>query len=350
MTKHLRFLIVLLMTLVWSTGGAQTTVFHETFDKCNSTGGNDGAWGANSGGKELSTSALISQFLDNKWSNVSKVYIGNKCVKLSTKSAIGTLTTPLINSTGDFIIKIKAGDCSGKSGELTVKTTAGTLDKSSVSLTADKFNEYSIELSGVTKAFTLAFSIPSKKQSFIDDIEVINKSTQKESGISFGKTTYTANITDKDGTYRSYVSLTNPNNLSVSYASSKTDVAVVNAAGEVKVLGVGTTTISAAFAGDDTYMKATVSYELTVVDPNAPVVKFVGGVDKGGNTAFNNNPDKIIKDGITIEGTNAALGADYVYKFYANADITISVKTGTITKIEFAVNDDTNRGGKSLKN
>lgn len=349
MTKHLRFLIVLLMTLVWSTGGAQTTVFHETFDKCNSTGGNDGAWGANSGGKELSTSALISQFLDNKWSNVSKVYIGNKCVKLSTKSAIGTLTTPLINSTGDFIIKIKAGACSGKSGELTVKTTAGTLDKSSVSLTADKFNEYSIELSGVTKAFTLAFSIPSKKQSFIDDIEVINKSTQKESGISFGKTTYTANITDKDGTYRSYVSLTNPNNLSVSYASSKTDVAVVNAAGEVKVLGVGTTTISAAFAGDDTYMKATVSYELTVVDPNAPVVKFVGGVDKGGNTAFN-NPDKIIKDGITIEGTNAALGADYVYKFYANADITISVKTGTITKIEFAVNDDTNRGGKSLKN
>lgn len=349
MTKHLRFLIVLLMTLVWSTGGAQTTVFHETFDKCNSTGGNDGAWGAGSGGNELSTSALISQFLDNKWSNVSKVYIGNKCVKLSTKSAIGTLTTPSINSTGDFTIKIKAGGCTKKTSVINVESTNGKLDKSSVSLTSGKFAEYSIELSNVTKEFVLTFTVPQNCHSFIDDIEVISKSTQKESGISFGETTYTANITDKDGTYRSYVSLTNPNNLSVTYSSSKTDVAEVNNNGEVKILGVGTTTISAAFAGDDTYMKATVSYELTVVDPNAPVVKFVGGVDKGGNTAYN-KPDKVIKDGITIEGANAALGADNVYKFYANADITISVETGTITKIEFAVNDDKNRDNKSLKN
>lgn len=329
--------------------GAQTTVFHETFDKCNSTGGNDGAWGAGSGGNELSTSALISQFLDNKWSNVSKVYIGNKCVKLSTKSAIGTLTTPSINSTGDFTIKIKAGGCTKKTSVINVESTNGKLDKSSVSLTSGKFAEYSIELSNVTKEFVLTFTVPQNCHSFIDDIEVISKSTQKESGISFGETTYTANITDKDGTYRSYVSLTNPNNLSVTYSSSKTDVAEVNNNGEVKILGVGTTTISAAFAGDDTYMKATVSYELTVVDPNAPVVKFVGGVDKGGNTAYN-KPDKVIKDGITIEGANAALGADNVYKFYANADITISVETGTITKIEFAVNDDKNRDNKSLKN
>lgn len=340
MTKHLRFLIVLLMTLVWSAGGAQTTVFHETFDKCNSTGGNDGAWGASSGGNELSTSALISQFLDNKWSNVSKVYIGNKCVKLSTRSAIGTLTTPLINSTGDFIIKIKAGACSSKSGELTVKTTAGTLDKSSVSLTADKFNEYRIELSGVTKAFTLAFSIPSKKQSFIDDIEVINKAsavTKKDPGISFGETTYTANITDKDETYHSYVTLTNPNNLSVSYASSKIDVAEVNNNGEVKILGVGTTTISAAFAGDDTYMKATVSYELTVVDPNAKenVVVFTAGKEKGKITAKGDERDEMSSKGVTVSGTVIALGNNDDYRFYQGCEFTISVTTGTITKILF---------------
>lgn len=312
MTKHLRFLIVLLMTLVWSAGGAQTTVFHETFDKCNSTGGNDGAWGASSGGNELSTSALISQFLDNKWSNVSKVYIGNKCVKLSTKSAIGTLTTPLINSTGDFIIKIKAGACSSKSGELTVKTTAGTLDKSSVSLTADKFNEYRIELSGVTKAFTLAFSIPSKKQSFIDDIEVINKAsavTKKDPGISFGETTYTANITDKDETYHSYVTLNNPNNLSVTYASSKTDVAEVNAAGEVKVLGLGTTTISATFAGDDTYEEATAKYTLNVIDPNKTDVTFdFTDPSNFGYTDVKivlNEGDKLTKDGFVLENVQA---------------------------------------------
>ena len=165
------------------------------------------------------------------------------------------MITPTISSTGDFTIKIKAGGLTGKSSIINLKTSNGNLDKSSVSLTAGKFNEYSIELKGVTQSFTLTFNVAKGKQSFIDDIEVISKSTQKESGISFGETTYTANITDKDGTYRSYVSLTNPNNLSVSYASSKTDVAEVNNNGEVKILGVGTTTISAAFAGDDTYIR-----------------------------------------------------------------------------------------------
>ena len=348
MTKHLRFLIVLLMTLVWSAGWAQTTVFHETFDKCNSKGGNDGSWGAGNRGSEIQTTT-IKDNLDNTWTNLSKVYVASKCVSLATTSDPGTMKTPTISFTGDFTIKIKAGGCTNKNSVINVESTNGKLDKSSVSLTSGKFAEYSIELTNVTKGFVLTFTVPKKCHSFIDDIEVISKSTQKESGISFGETTYTANITDKDGTYRSYVSLTNPNNLSVTYSSSKTDVAEVNNNGEVEILGVGTTTISAAFAGDDTYMKATVSYELTVVDPNAPVVKFVGGVDKGGNTAYN-KPDKIIKDGITIEGANAALGADNVYKFYGEADITISVETGTITKIEFAVNDDTYRNDRSLKN
>lgn len=345
MTKHLRFLIVLLMTLVWSTGGAQTTVFHETFDKCNSKGGNDGSWGAGNRGSEIQTTT-IKDNLDNTWTNLSKVYVASKCVSLATTSASGTMKTPTISFTGDFTIKIKAGGCTNKTSVINVESTNGKLDKSSVPLTSGKFAEYSIELTNVTKGFVLTFTVPKKCHSFIDDIEVISKS--KDPGISFGETTYTANITDKDDTYRSYVSLTNPNNLSVTYSSSKTDVAEVNNNGEVKILGVGTTTISAAFAGDDTYMKATVSYELTVVDPNAPVVKFVGGVDKGGNTAFN-KPDKIIKDGITIEGANAAFGADNVYKFYGEADITISVETGAITKIEFAVNDDTYRNDRSLK-
>lgn len=345
MTKHLRFLIVLLMTLVWSTGGAQTTVFHETFVKCNSKGGNDGSWGAGNRGSEIKTTT-IKDNLDNTWTNLSKVYVASKCVSLATTSASGTMKTPTISFTGDFTIKIKAGGCTNKTSVINVESTNGKLDKSSVSLTSGKFAEYSIELSNVTKGFVLTFTVPQNCHSFIDDIEVISKS--KDPGISFGETTYTANITDKDGTYRSYVSLTNPNNLSVTYSSSRTDVAEVNNNGEVKILGAGTTTISAAFAGDDTYMKATVSYELTVVDPNAPVVKFVGGVDKGGNTAYN-KPDKIIKDGITIEGANAALGADNVYKFYGEADISISVETGTITKIEFAVNDDTYRDRRSLK-
>lgn len=340
MTKHLRFLFVMLLAMIWSAGWAQTTVFHETFDKCTSTGGNDGAWDASSGGnKEINSSTLISKNLDNVWTGLNAIYPANKCVKVAKSKGDGTMTTPSINSTGDFTIKIKAGACSDKSDvQLTVNTTDGKLDKSSVSLTAGEFNEYSIELSGVTKAFTLAFSIPSKKQSFIDDIEVINKAsgvTKKDPGISFGETTYTAKITDKDDTYHSYVTLNNPNNLSVTYASSKTDVAEVNAAGEVKVLGLGTTTISATFAGDDTYKNAKVSYELTVVDPNVKVVVFTAGKEIGLQTG-SGEKDEMKSGDITISGNNIALNADGPeYRFYANSTFTVSVPTGIITKIVF---------------
>ena len=337
MTKHLRFLFVMLLAMIWSAGRAQTTVFHETFDKCISTGGNDGKWAASSGGSEINSETLISKNLDNVWTGLKKIYPANKCVKVASGSGAGTMTTPTINSTGDFTIKIKAGACSKKSGvQLTVKTTAGTLDKSSVSLTAGEFNEYSIELSGVTKAFTLAFTVPDSKQSFIDDVEVINKvsaDTKKDPGISFGETTYTANIADKDDTYHSYVTFNNPNNLSVTYASSKTDVAEVNAAGEVKVLGLGTTTISATFAGDDTYKNATVSYELTVVDPNVKVVVFTPGIVKG--TQKTSGKDNMTTEGVKIYGSSIALANDKNYRFYSSCNFTISVLVGTITKIQF---------------
>lgn len=347
MTKHLRFLIVLLMTLVWSTGGAQTTVFHETFDKCSSSGGNDGKWETTGLNSTAITDATKSKFLDQAWTGLAAVFPANKCVRLSSNNNPAKMTTPTISSTGDFTIKIKAGGLTGKSSIINLKTSNGNLDKSSVSLTAGKFNEYSIELKGVTQSFTLTFNVAKGKQSFIDDIEVISKS--KESGISFGETTYTANITDKDGTYRSYVSLTNPNNLSVTYSSSKTDVAEVNNNGEVKILGVGTTTISAAFAGDDTYMKATVSYELTVVDPNVKenIVVFTAGKEKGKITAKGDERDEMSSKGVTVSGTVIALGNED-YRFYQGCKFTISVTTGTITKIEFKGNGSATKN--SLKN
>lgn len=57
----------------------------------------------------------------------------------------------------------------------------------------------------------------------------------------------------------------------IEYLSSKESVATVNATtGEVSLVGAGTTTITASFAGNDTYAAGSASYTLTVVDPNAP--------------------------------------------------------------------------------
>lgn len=60
--------------------------------------------------------------------------------------------------------------------------------------------------------------------------------------------------------------LTNPNELSVSYTSSNPTVAMVDATtGELTLLSSGTTTITASFEGSDTYWPGSASYTLTVV-------------------------------------------------------------------------------------
>lgn len=62
--------------------------------------------------------------------------------------------------------------------------------------------------------------------------------------------------------------LDNPFSVSgITYSSSKESVATINAnSGAVTIVGAGTATISAAFAGNETYKEQTVSYTLTVTD------------------------------------------------------------------------------------
>lgn len=59
--------------------------------------------------------------------------------------------------------------------------------------------------------------------------------------------------------------LTNPNDLTVTYESSNESVATIDSDGTVAIVGAGQTTISAEFAGDETYNASTVSYELNVI-------------------------------------------------------------------------------------
>lgn len=71
--------------------------------------------------------------------------------------------------------------------------------------------------------------------------------------------------------------------------------------------------------------------------PEGKAVFFEGGTDKG------SDENNITKDGVTISGEEIALaGSAYSYSssyiFYNGANFTISVKTGTITKIEFLGN------------
>lgn len=65
---------------------------------------------------------------------------------------------------------------------------------------------------------------------------------------------------------------TDPAGLTVTYSSSNTSVATVDASGEVALVAAGTTTITATFAGNDMYNGGTASYTLTVSSSSTPVV------------------------------------------------------------------------------
>lgn len=84
---------------------------------------------------------------------------------------------------------------------------------------------------------------------------------KEQAGLSFPQASYTVDF----GQEFTEPELTNPNSLTVSYESSKPEVATVDATtGEVTIVGVGTTTISAKSPEDDTYYAGNASYELTV--------------------------------------------------------------------------------------
>ncbi len=133
------------------------------------------------------------------------------------------------------------------------------------------------------------------------------------------------------------VNNTNISGATVTWASSNTDVATVDQTGAVTLVAVGTTNITATYAGDQTYATSSDTYQLTVVD-NTPStgtdVTFTAGTETG-TSSGNNSPDEMQKGGVTVYGSDAAF-ATAQYRLYSGSTTTISVAAGyTITKIIF---------------
>ena len=89
----------------------------------------------------------------------------------------------------------------------------------------------------------------------------VAKADAVSADLSFSSQTATATYGDASV---STPTLSNPHQLSLTWSSSKESVATVNSSGAVTIKGAGQTVISAAFAGNDSYSAATISYTLTV--------------------------------------------------------------------------------------
>lgn len=160
----------------------------------------------------------------------------------------------------------------GKSGSLTLSYMAN-YDRIGVTATGATLgdvvntgNNYVIPVTveSGTESITLTFSNITTSNVRLDDIKLYQGTAKQNPGLSWGKAT--AKVTFGDVTsYESYLpKLQNPNNLSITCTSSDETVATVTNDGEISVLAVGETTLTASYEGDDSYDSQTVTCVLTV--------------------------------------------------------------------------------------
>ena len=158
-------------------------------------------------------------------------------------------------------------------------------------------------------------------------------------GIAIDKTSVEDDLNGYKGEAKQYVSLTNPNNLPITYTSSNPYVATVDESGNVKLVSWGKTTITVSYTGSEVYESATTSYELNVINSNEDYeekfVEFVSSTDKGTTDMWGgaSKADEISKDGIKVYCSRASFASN-PYRFNGISTSTISVEKGNIVRIE----------------
>ena len=217
--------------------------------------------------------------------------------------------------------------------------TYSTSDKETAEVLDGTLHLYKTGKVTVTASFagddTYAATKTSMELTIVDNRQIAD--------IHFAKDSYTADIAK--GTFNGAELLVTPHGLEVAYEiTPKTEGVSIAEDGTVTYPAVEAIyTITAKFAGNDTYKPATATYTLNVVDPNFEIqtIEFVAGVDKGTGASTGSIKDDMISKGIvTVSSTRACLGLKDYYAFYKpvspNKGIhTINTRMGTITKIAF---------------
>lgn len=178
------------------------------------------------------------------------------------------------------------------------------------------------------------YTIKNKGTSRIQKIKIYKSTdSRKDAGISFANNTYTVDFAK--GKFEG-AKLNNPNKLQVSYTilPEKEGPSIDNNGVVTFAKGVEATyTVTAKFAGNDTYKPATATYTLNVVDPDA--IEFVAGAIEN----VDENTKTITKNGVILTTTNVKFHYPESFRCYSGSTLAFSVKQGIITRIQFEGTD-----------
>lgn len=263
MTKHLRFLIVLLMTLVWSAGWAQTTIWSEDW----------------TGGKDNQTPSTFIPAIYTQSSNK------NVFIYESDEYAGGKAPELMIKSNSSWTVKIT--DLKGCKGDITLTLKTNQKSRLSVSVGSSAINLTAVK--GQTNTFSGTFNVDElvvpfnitfkntatgKKENLrLDDIKLIGTSVEESktaTNVSFGANTgKTFTFTEGEYTDGTFTAPTATETKGVEgtivYSSDNESAVKVNAStGALSFPGYGEATITATFTPTDadTYAVSTDSYKV----------------------------------------------------------------------------------------
>ncbi len=164
------------MTFAFAFGWAETTtIFEETFQNCNSTGGTvtNNTWSNGSPSGDITA--------DNNGWTFTKGNAASGCAKFGTGTVQGSAQTPaLTNLDGDATLTFKAGPWSGDATTLNLSITGGgSLSANSVTLVSNQWTEYEIQITGGTSSTRITFQgkQSNKARFFLDDVKITQETT-----------------------------------------------------------------------------------------------------------------------------------------------------------------------------
>ncbi len=156
--------LLLLMILGVAVGAAQsTTIFYESFDQCNGTGGNDNKWNGS-----IASTTLNANKCDNSGWSFSAGNAANKCAKFGSGKAPGQAKTPVLTDlNGNATLTFKAGawDATTERDEVSIilsgggsfRETDANFTATSVTLSKGAFKDFTLQIYGGTAQTQIMF-------------------------------------------------------------------------------------------------------------------------------------------------------------------------------------------------
>ena len=161
------------------------TLYYESFDQCNTQGGNDGNWAQGSGTIKF----------DNENNTHVKGFGANKCARFGSGDEQGSFTTATIAGLGNVeggyaILTFKAApwDNSKETNTIQVSINNGgnfISETSALTMTPGSWTDYSLGIAGGTANTTITISAvkESKNRFFLDEVKVMASTEDKVTGI-----------------------------------------------------------------------------------------------------------------------------------------------------------------------